>query len=226
MRIVELIGPPGVGKTTLGKICMIRNNNLQIYRAPYFRNVKHIPFFIKNLISLVPTLIQMRHQTNAGWLTKRDIVLMTILRGWDHVLVRKIPENNQTVRLLDEGAIGFLARLHGFGSTLLKTQSAQDWREQTYRQWASSIDFVVQLNAPMPVLVERVRGRQDQYEMKEMSNSEVAEHLLRIQESLQHVLVTLQDNLKSPKILSFDTVEKSPEQICDEVFSEVFNRAK
>jgi hypothetical protein len=214
--VVELVGPPGAGKTSLAEILLKRDSKIRVEVAPYFRRIRHIPFFARSLLLLLPTLLQLYHNREDEWLTPRDIALMTILTGWPHVLERPVSGNDSIV-VLEEGAICLLAKLHGFGSNLIRSEIAEEWWNHMYQEWAKTLDVVIRLDTPVTTLVGRVRVREKQYEFKEMSDEEAFKYLTLIRRAQEHVLSALTAEARGPRTLVFNTVEKSSEQICDEV---------
>jgi adenylate kinase family enzyme len=223
--IVELVGPPGAGKTSLAAVLLKRNSKIRVDLPPDFRRIRHIPFFARSLLLLLPTLLHLYHNREGEWLTPRDMALMTIVREWPRVLERPVSVN-KTIVVLEEGAICLLAKLHGFGSSLLRSESAQEWWIHMYQEWAETLDVVIQLDTPISTLVERIRSRKQQYEFQEMSDEEAFKYLTLIQIAQEHVLSALTAGARSPKLLVFNTVEKSSEQICEEVVASGLKHAE
>ena len=215
-RIIELVGPPGSGKTTLTGIFQQRNSDLEITIFPYFREISQIPFFAKSLISFSPALLHFYKNGRRQRISKRDIALMTILNKWNEVLVQRSSVYGKTV-VLEEGAICLLAKLSAFGSELLRSEVSAGWWKDIYRKWAQTITLIIQFEAPIPVLLNRIRSRELQYEIGTMSDEKATEYLTRIQESQEHVVSHLMGEPNGPKLYRFPTLDCSPEQIYTEI---------
>jgi broad-specificity NMP kinase len=214
--IIELIGPPGVGKTTLAEALLKRDNRIRVDIFPYFRRVQHIPFFVGSFLSLSPTLIHLYRSRNSDWLSRRDIALMTILQGWPRLLGRS-GSGSDTIVVLEEGAVCLLAKLQGFGSHLLQTESAGKWWAHMCKQWAETLDLVIRLDTPTPTLVKRIRARGLAHEIDELTDAEAARYIAHIRAAQEHILSFLMAAKNGPRMLCFSTVEATPDQICEQV---------
>lgn len=217
-RIVELAGPPGSGKSTLANALHKRAGEVVIAKYPYFRRISWFRFFARNLLMLMPTLLSLEIGRDDRRLTFRDIALMTILSGWYRVLKRQAHSNRATI-LLDEGAICLLARLHEFGSVPAWRLGAETWWSDMYEQWAQTLDVVIWLDTPVPILLERIRNREKQYEIGVMSDEDALRHLSRIRSAEEFIVDGLVARVQYSTIIHIKTTEKTPQLICDEVMT-------
>lgn len=214
--IVELVGPPGVGKTTLAQSLIHRNHQVQAEFFPYFRRIRWAPFFAINLLLLSPTLFRLHLAQGGHCLPSRDVALMAILKGWHRVLERQ-SSSNGTIVILEEGAICLLAKLHFFGSDLINSENALNWWKSMYRQWAETLDMVVRLEAPAPILVERVRSRNCVHEIDGLTDHEAVAWFRGIRAAQNLVISHLIAENRRIEVLHFDTISKTPDQICEQL---------
>lgn len=110
--VVEIAGPAASGKSSLLRALIQSNGALAILAGPERRRIKHIPFFVTRVFSLLPVLLQQsRGGKGSTW---REIKSIVYLKGWHGVLRR--PAANGTIPVLEKGPILRLAQLRAFGS--------------------------------------------------------------------------------------------------------------
>jgi len=215
--IMELVGPAGAGKTTLSRVLTHRNPMFQIGSDIELRKTKYVTVILRNTISLLP--IFLRQLRNGRWFTWDEIKALVYLEGWPGVL-RQEAANGDTTILLDHGPVFKLATLNEFGPEKLKTDGFEIWWNNKFHQWASTLDIVIWLDAPDPVLEKRINLRDQRHTVKGKTESEVVHFLARYRKSYEQILAKLRtDDGHGPHLLQFDTSRTSIEQIADEILS-------
>lgn len=216
--VVELVGPAGAGKTALLRTLSQRNKKILTGARPQVRRVGHIPFFVRNVLLLLPTFLHL-YQHNSRWLTRREFAWMAILKGWPHVLGQEV-SNEGTVVVLEHGPVFILANLLYFGPESLKGRSAEKWWRSMYTHWASILDMVVWLDASETILLERIRARNKWHRVKEKSEPEVFKFLSRYRAAYEQVISELTADGGGPKVLRFDTSQQSLDEIVNRILAE------
>ncbi|UCE86398.1 MAG: hypothetical protein JSU66_01250 [Deltaproteobacteria bacterium] len=157
-RIVEIVGPPGAGKTSLLTALAAQRPDLR----PIFgwRAARWIPSFARDAAGLLPLFIE------AWWrrrpLARRDMERMVRVQA-----SRRIAERcRRETLVMDQGPIYTLATLrlsrpaHDAGDPL------RTWWDRMSERWARLLHTVVVLDAPDAVLLERIRNRSKDHRLK------------------------------------------------------------
>ena len=212
--IVEIVGPAGAGKTTL----------LQALNQPYIKTwghvslakIKYIRWFIRSTPFLLATFL--RQYRNGRWLTRKEAKLTLLLKAWHHFLRQQLP-NNHTVTVFDHGPISKLGILCEFGPEIKNEESYEKLLDRLVNQWASNIDMVIWVDAPVATLAERIHKRNKWHEVKDKSEEEGYKFLAHHRRSLEEIIDRLAGN-SGVKVLHFDTEQECLKQIVEKVVAE------
>jgi len=213
--IVEIIGLAGTGKSTLSSALYLQNKKFLASERLGFKKAKHRFFFIKQAFLLLPTFF--RQPRNGIWFTRGEIKKMVYLNGWHRVLKRQ-GSNNNAIIVVDQGAIFKLATLYEFGPEKLKDQSLNEWWDQLFKQWASTLDMVVWLDGSDDILIERIISRDSWHLVKELSTQEARKFFSDYRVAYNYILSKL-TSIEDITVLRFDTSYQSPEDIMAQVMS-------
>lgn len=213
---IELVGPPGAGKTTFASAITQSNPQISIAQIPYFRDTKYLPFFVYNTLRLLPTFLRIQPGPDNRWLTRREVALMVLLSGWAGELDREFDHTGKTL-ILDEGPVCFLARLHAFGSTAIKGPGARRWWRRMFREWSRKIDCIIRLDLPDEVLVQRIRAREMPHEIKQMPDEAASQYLQRIRRAQEYLLAALAAEARGPAVFQYDPRRASPDRVRTQV---------
>ena len=220
--IMELVGPAGAGKTTLSRALSQRSDAIQIGSEIELRKLKYLPVFLSTTISLLP--IFLRQLWYRQWFTWDEIKYLVYLKGWSEVLKREVSTGDTAV-LLDHGPVFKLATLHEFGPEKLSANGVEVWWNNIFKQWASTLDIVIWLDAPDAVLEKRINSREQRHLVKGKTGSEVVNFLGRYRSSYEKILAQLKTH-GGPRLFQFDTSQTSLEQVAEEILSAINNAAK
>ena len=155
--VVELVGPAGVGKTTLAhKIQRVDPRvhvGLSVWGLPRAR-------LLRGAIGLVPTIVMaVLRRRRLRWV---EITYMIRLEALRRVL-RRVKARHRVI-ILDEGPV--------FGMSWLDLAFAERgvrpparWRRRTLARWVDVLDSVILLDAGNEELAERIRSRSKMHRM-------------------------------------------------------------
>ena len=213
--IIELVGPAGAGKTTLSRVLTHRNPMIQIGSDIELRKTRYIPLILRNTVALLPIFLKsIRDSRPFTW---EEMKYLIYLAGWPAVL-RQEAADGATAILLDHGPVFKLATLKEFGPGTLKTDQFANWWDRMFKQWASTLDMVIWLDAPDAILDERINSRDQRHSVKGKSESEVVHFLARYRTSYEETLAKLRI-AGATRLLQFDTSRTPIEQVADAILS-------
>lgn len=219
--MVEILGPAGAGKTTLASYLCQRNGSIVVAEIPGARTVRNAPFFMSNGLTLLPMFL--RQSTDGRRLTWREIKMMIHANGWYRLLDQRTLSGNNVI-LLDHGPVYRVVSLSEFGPQITKSKCFMDWRDKTLALWASHLDLVVSLDAPNPILVNRINNRVTRHVVKGRTDHEISNFLTRYRRSYEEAISYLTGLDDAPRVLQFDTHKESQSQIADSVLGTIEQR--
>jgi shikimate kinase len=218
--IIELVGLAGSGKTTLSRALSRRSEKIQLGAEIELRKLKHIPVFVRNTPPLLPMILHRSRYSR--WLTWEEIKYVVYLKGWPQVLGQQAAHGGKAI-LLDHGPVFKLATLNAFGPEYLKTEKVKAWWNNMFKQWASTVDIIIWLDAPDTILEQRINSRNQRHAVKGKTETEVLQFLACYRMSYEEILAKLMTE-QGPVLFQFDTSQTSIEQVVDEVLLTIDSR--
>jgi shikimate kinase len=94
-----------------------------------------------------------------------------------------------------------------------------------FRQWASTVDIVIWLDAPDPILEQRINSRNQRHAVKGKTEAEMRQFLARYRMSYEQILAKLMTD-GGPALFQFDTSQTTIEQVADEVLLTIASRSE
>jgi thymidylate kinase len=216
--VIELVGPAGAGKTTLAMALARRNKRIRIVDAPFCRKIADLPFFIRNVLLLLPTFFSLRFNHQGMSPTRRHLAWMAILNGWHIRLYNK--NRDAAIRVMDQGPIFLISQLLYFGPECLRSRRTEKWWGKIFRNWAVGLDEVYFLNASDSRLMERIRARYKWHLMKEEPDSKVVKFLAQYRKAYELIISMLRSNKDNLKVVYFDTGRISIDEMVNRILDE------
>jgi len=219
IRIVEIIGPAGAGKTSLYNKLGNHPDQMLLSDFPDVRKITAAPFYIRYGLQLVPSILRLS-RSDSRQLTRRELAWLTIIKGWPFVLQRDLKLGPQRI-ILDQGPVYLLAEMREFGPDYLRTKKAEPLWQEFYHRWAYTLDMIVWLDAEDSHLVERIRGRKQDHAVKNESAEEAIKFLELYRKLFDFTVSSLTEINPSIRVLKFDTSKLQTQEIKDRLLSEM-----
>lgn len=210
--VVELLGPAGAGKSTVLQFLAGYDPSIRVDLG-----VWTLPrsLLVLGAIQRLPTLLGLfRAARSFLWEEGKYIIKLKAL--YHQVRLQRFTRYRAVV--FDEGPVFALSWLHADAHHAAANGGLGSWWPRTVRHWAGAVDVVVCLDAPNPVLAQRIRARPHTHPVKEKSDAEIAEYLERYRAAYARVVTDLQAQ-PGPTVLSFRTDQHSATQIAQQLLA-------
>lgn len=205
--IAEIVGPAGAGKTTIARALSQRNSAIRCDFDIRFR--QFLPAFCARAASLLPAkLLRYRKIDSAYW---SALLRLAYLDKLYSVLSRHNSIDGE-IFFLDQAPVYWLTYLWEFGSAGHKDQSLDQWWIRSLRDWAAILDVIIWVDARDEILLQRICDRQKWHGVKNLSEKEAREFLVRHRKAYWHVISMLTSD-GGPRVLSFSTDQEPSDWI-------------
>lgn len=208
-RLVELVGPPGAGKSTVFDAMLARAANVE--DAPVLLTREYAPTLMTNVPAILGALI--RHGAMRRF-TRERLRSMVYLRALPRLVERR-PPGEGNVLVFDQGPLYLLSQ-----SELIDERLGR-WRQETLDTWAPVLDAVVWLDAPDALLVERIDERSKWHRLKGQPLESAIEVIAEARAVYDGMISKLAAHDDGPTILQFDTSRISSDDVVEAVIKAV-----
>lgn len=179
--LVELVGLAGAGKSTLARQLAMDDPSVQV-GLPLSRASSAAA----QASALVPFVVPwLRETRGAAWFTRDQARGLGHLRAWRASVQQ---QSEARVILLDHGPLFRLAQLDAFGPPVTSTATFRRSWTDMLGYWADSLHLVIWLDAPVELLVERIRERDQRHVVRRADTETAQRFLARYRGSYDRVL--------------------------------------
>ena len=149
----------------------------------------------------------------------REVKLVIYVSEWRRYLSHNC-RLDQRMFVLDQGPIYALGRLEAMGKPFLRSPVYRRWRQRMTEAWAKKLDRIIVLDAPDPVLVERIGGRTQAHETKGRSPEVGYEFLARHRRAFDDIIVGIA-RAGGPEAHRIDSGSLTPDGVAAAVADEL-----
>lgn len=209
--LVELMGAPGAGKSTV--FAELRAAEPALRPRPVLTRSRAAPLLHADALRMLATLARTR-TLDRSW-TPNKLAMAAELRTLPRVLPHR-PEGEIVV--FDQGPLYNLTRDE------LAHPRLGPWWERTLARWERLLDYVVWLDAPDEVLVERIRTRPKAHRVKDAARADALRWVEADRALHGRVIARAEAAQGGPEVLRYDTGALSAAEVAADVLATVRGR--
>lgn len=198
--VVELVGPAGVGKTTLARQLEASGQGARgtMWQVPTSR-------LARGTVRQLPVALTLYRETGKFlWNEIKHFARLDAL--YRYLSTQRW--NGRRFIVLDEGPVFTLSYLQVMGDRRFQRSPAPACWYRTLQRWSGCLDAIVVLDAPDDVLTTRIRTRAQPHLLKDSSADEVSAFSNAYRRATERVLADWQAiGVAPPKVLRLNVGE-------------------
>lgn len=213
--VVELVGPAGAGKTAV--LRALRHQDKGLRTGIRIDRMRSLPMITRHALTLAPVGLGLIRKSGRWWRSSLQHLLRLRTLG---TLLRRPQAGTGHAIVLDEGPVFSLCRLLLFQRRTQGDAALPGEWLQEVAQWAGTIDLVVWLDAPDPILAQRIRDRAKAHQVKDASPAETVQFLQRFRSAYRETLNRLASGGRSV-VVAIDTASAPPDHVAAIVLASI-----
>ncbi len=181
--VVELVGPPGAGKSAVARLLAARDPGV---RAGLGVDAVPRRLLAAGAVDVLGTLAGLARDRRGPppWPESRQAIRLAAL----HRFVGNGGGAGARLLLLEDGPVLVLSWLAVFRPASASQPAFRAWRARAVRDWAATLGAVVYLDAADAVLAERIRGRAKPHPVKAADDRAIADFVGAFRAAFQRVI--------------------------------------
>ena len=210
-RIVEIVGPPGAGKTSL--LSALDAQGLGLRPVYGWRRLRLLPSFARDALDLSPFFLAARRAGQP--LARRDLERMVRVQTSRRIAAQW----REGIRVMDQGPIYTLGTLHLHRPYVAVSDPFEIWWNRMAQAWASLLDTVILLDAADEILLERISGRSKPHRLK-ADGADGSRSLAALRDTLDRTVESIRVHSEL-SLLRIDTGRDGLARVVDRVRAEL-----
>jgi hypothetical protein len=217
VRVVEIIGPAGAGKTSLYSALGGFPGQILLSNFPDVHKLADAPFFLRYGLQLLPSLVRYSRPDSRQF-SRREFAWMSIMVGWPNLLQKQSRGCTQVI-VLDQGPVYLLAEMREFGPDYIRSQKAESFWAGLFKRWAETLDLIIWLDAPDTALLDRIRAREQEHIVKAETASKMIEYLNEYRRMFEATVSALGVHNPHLQVLKVDSGTLGTMEIRDQILA-------
>jgi hypothetical protein len=210
-RALEVIGPPGAGKSTLAAALADRAPALRIVK--YYRRAECLPFALRAAPAVASVFLRDLARPHDRPRDRREIAWIARVEAGLRMLERR-----RTTIVFDQGPLYTLVRLSDRLRERAPGASLAGWRDLKSRQLAGLLDLIVVVDAPDSVLAERITTRGKTHRLQHLPPGSAQMALANVRAGYDELITHVASD-NGPGVLRFDSSRDALPAMIDGVFT-------